>query len=210
MYSRLFFFLKRRQFRRFSANEDEPIYRKQIACMPHMLADAWHEAQQVARGMSETSPSHSQKSKLIPSVVQKHYEDVPLNLTAGQTWSRPPAKSHVSHFSGGVTRRWTCGEESERWKGERWTSGRGTRGTKGATCASVNTLFRGFSLNWWNCKQLCEPRRRWTAGGEKKKKRKRKRATSSVNAAAPPEPFSHFFHQDTPTLKTETLFIRGT
>lgn len=79
------FFLKRQQFRRFSGNEHEPIYRKQIACMPHMLADAWHEAQQVARGMSETSPSHSQKSKLIPSVGQKHYEDVPFRLTAGQT-----------------------------------------------------------------------------------------------------------------------------
>lgn len=133
----------------------------------------------------------------------------PPPFDGGTDAKRPPAKSHVSHFSGGVTRRWTRGEESERWKGERWTSGRGTRGTKGATCASVNALFRGFSLNWWICKQLCESRRRWTAGGEKKKKR-RKRATSSVNAAAPLEPFSHFFHQDTPTLKTETLFIRGT
>lgn len=57
------------------------------------------------------------------------------------------------------------GEESERWKGERWTRERGGDGEEEPLSPP-----RVFSLDWRNHKQLCESRRRVGTGGKEEKK----------------------------------------
>lgn len=87
-------------------------------------------------------------------------------------------------------------------KGEKVNELEWEHGTEEATRADVNAVSPKSSRLTGEIINNCVSHGGVWGQGERKRKRERERATSSVNAAAaPPESFSHFFHQRTPTLK---------